>query len=85
MPAWQLQAAKANLSELVKLAQHEGPQEITVHGKPVAVVLSQTAFAELSGSNESLASFMQRSPLFGLENLDLRRDQSTTRSTEALF
>jgi hypothetical protein len=28
--AWRLQAAKANLSELVKRAQREGPQEITV-------------------------------------------------------
>jgi prevent-host-death family protein len=84
MTAWQLQEAKANLSELVKRAQRE-PQEITLHGKPVAVVLSKEAFAELSGSNESLTSFMRRSPLFGLEALDLTRDRSKTRSSEAIF
>jgi prevent-host-death family protein len=84
MSAWQLQAAKANLSELVKRAQHEGPQEITVHGKPVAVVLSQTTFAELSGADESLTQFLRRSPLYGLVELDLERDRSTARD-EALF
>ena len=40
MSSWQLQEAKARLSELVKSAEHEGPQEITVHGRPAAVVLS---------------------------------------------
>jgi prevent-host-death family protein len=85
MSVWQLQAAKANFSELVKRAQREGPQAITVHGKPVAVVLSQTEFEELSGNTESLASFIRRSPLYGLDELDLARDQSTTRPSEAMF
>jgi prevent-host-death family protein len=40
MKSWQLQQAKARLSELVKSAQHDGPQEITMHGKSVAVVKS---------------------------------------------
>jgi len=84
MSAWQLQAAKANLSELVKRAQSEGPQEITVHGKPVAVVLSHNAFAEMSGSDESLVGFMRRSPLYGLDTLVLERERSLTREDAAL-
>jgi len=85
MSAWQLQAAKANLSELVKRAQSEGPQEITVHGKPVAVVLSHSAFAEISGSEESFVGFMRRSPLYGLDSLLLERDCSLTREDVALL
>jgi prevent-host-death family protein len=84
MATWQLQAAKANLSELIKRAQR-APQEITLHGKSVAVVLSQSDFAELTGSHESLSSFMRRSPLYGLDELDLTRDRSTTRANKALF
>ena len=44
MRTWQMREAKARLSELVRLAESEGPQGITVHGKSVAVVLSRTAF-----------------------------------------
>ena len=41
MRHWQMQEAKAKLSEVIKDAEREGPQEITLHGKPVAVVLSR--------------------------------------------
>ena len=44
---WQLQEAKSRLSELVQSAQERGAQTITRHGKPVAVVLSAQAYAEL--------------------------------------
>ena len=37
MRAWQMQEAKAHLSELVKQAQNQGPQEITMHGRPTVV------------------------------------------------
>ena len=40
MASWQLQEAKARLSELVKSAEQDGPQEITVHGRAAAVVVS---------------------------------------------
>lgn len=32
MHAWQMQEAKARLSEVVKCAESEGPQNITLHG-----------------------------------------------------
>lgn len=35
---WPLQEAKAKFSELVRLAQSEGPQTVTVHGQPAVVV-----------------------------------------------
>lgn len=69
MQSWQLQEAKARMSELVKRAQ-EGPQSITLHGKPVAVVLSQEAFDALSHAQRSLVDFMQASPLATLDERD---------------
>jgi prevent-host-death family protein len=35
---WQLQEAKARFSELVRRAQTEGPQTVTVHGEAAVVV-----------------------------------------------
>jgi toxin FitB len=40
MPVWQLQHAKARLSEVIERAETEGPQMITRHGAERAVVLS---------------------------------------------
>jgi prevent-host-death family protein len=79
MHTWQMQEAKARLSEVVKLAESEGPQDITLHGRSVAVVLSRTAFERLSGSGNSLVEFMRRSPLYGLEEIEFDRDRSMTR------
>ena len=42
--AWALQDAKARFSEVVKLAQTDGPQEVTVRGEPTAVVVSKAEF-----------------------------------------
>ena len=50
MQSWQLQAAKARFSELVKHAALQGPQDITVHGRSVAVVVSRELFDRLSGT-----------------------------------
>jgi len=81
MRTWQMQEAKSRLSEVVKDAEREGPQEITVHGRPVAVVLSRADYDRLAGTGESLVAFMRRSPLAGAEDLDFARDQSLTRET----
>lgn len=79
MRTWQMQEAKSRLSEVVKDAEREGPQEITVHGRSVAVVLSRADYDRLAGTGESLVAFMRRSPLAGAEDLDFPRDQSLTR------
>ena len=80
MKTWQMQEAKARLSEVVKRAELDGPQGITVHGKSVAVVLSRAAFERLSGQQASLLAFMQASPMAGLDDeLVIDRDNSLTR------
>ena len=79
MQTWQMQEAKARLSELVKRAESEGPQDITMHGKSVAVVLSRATFERISGSERSLVEFMRQSPLYAQDNIEFERDASVTR------
>lgn len=79
MHVWQIQEAKARLSEVVRHAEQEGPQDITWHGRSVAVLLSRGDYERLTGTHESLVDFMQRSPLSGLEELEFERDRSLTR------
>lgn len=82
MHSWQMQEAKSRLSEVVKDAASEGPQEITAHGKSVAVVLSRADYDRLAGTGESLVAFMRRSPLAGAEDIELERDLSPVRDVE---
>lgn len=81
MHVWQMQEAKSRLSEVVKEAERDGPQEITVHGRSVAVVLSRADYDRLAGTGESLACFIRRSPLAGADDLDFPRDPSLTRES----
>jgi prevent-host-death family protein len=83
MQSWQLQDAKARMSELVKRAQ-QAPQGITVHGKPVAVVLSQATFESLSRTSGTLVDFMRASPLSGTEEPVFTRSRSRTRPAPKL-
>jgi len=75
---WKLQEAKARLSELVKSSQREEPQQITVRGKQVAVILSRSDFDRLAANKPSFVKFLQDSPLKGI-NLKIDRDKSPTR------
>lgn len=79
MRTWQMQEAKAHMSELVKRAQSQGPQEITMHGRSVAVIVSRETFDRLSQAGESLVAFMRNSPLYGLDEIEFERDKSLTR------
>jgi hypothetical protein len=79
MQMWQMQEAKARLSEVVKSAETLGPQKITVHGQPVAVVISHAMYEKLTGNQQSLVGFMRASPLYAMEDVTLERDRSSTR------
>ena len=79
MQSWQIQTAKARLADVVKHAIEDGPQEITVHGRPVAVVISRELFERLSGNQSSLVDFMRQSPLYGSDDIEFERDCSLPR------
>lgn len=81
MRTWQLQEAKARLSEVIKQAAREGPQTITMRGEPTAVVISRHEYERLSHPRESFVDFLRKSPLHSVD-LELKREQTFTREAE---
>jgi prevent-host-death family protein len=81
MGRWQLQEAKARLSEVIKRASKEGPQTITMRGEPAAVVISRDEYERLRRPRENFVDFMRKSPLYGVD-IDLRREQTLTREAQ---
>lgn len=57
MKTWPLQDAKNQFSHVVELALKEGPQTVTRHGEPVAVVVAAEAFKKLTRPKESPREF----------------------------
>jgi antitoxin Phd len=78
---WQLQEAKNQLSKVVRKAQSEGPQVITLHGTDAAVVVSSKDYRRLSRPKGKLVEFFRKSPLVGVE-LKLKRDRDAGRKIE---
>lgn len=78
MSTWQLQEAKSKFSDVVKRAQSEGPQGITLRGEPVAVLVSRADYARLAQPKPGFVEFMRRSPMVGVEH-DTQRQVDLTR------
>jgi prevent-host-death family protein len=75
-PAWQLQTAKAQFSELFRRARAEGPQYVTKAGKEAVVVVPAEQFEQLIARRrqpKSLVEFFRSSPLVGA-GLDFERE-----------
>ncbi len=83
MKTWQLQEAKAKLSELVKTTLDLGPQGISVRGNLEVILISKKDYDKLCNKKkpESFVDFMRKSPLMGVE-LDLERDQTPIRDID---
>lgn len=80
---WQLQQAKARLSEVVNLAISDGPQVITRHGKDAVVVVRADDFGKSAAPKVPLGEFLLNSPLRG-SGLRLHRLRDTPRSAPDL-
>ena len=79
---WQLQEAKNRLSEVVRRAQDEGPQTITLRGNDAAVVVAAEEYRRLvSRPRSGLVEFFRQSPLVGVP-LDLDRSPDTGRAVD---
>lgn len=81
MRNWQLQDAKAKFSELVKCAATDGPQNITVHGKSMVIMISKQEYDKLTKPKITFIKLMRNSPLVGL-NLKFKRDKSAARDID---
>ena len=74
--SWNLQDAKARLSELVDRCLIGEPQVILRRGEPAVVVLPFSEYERRREPRESLLSFLQRSPLHHAD-LKLERSKET--------
>jgi antitoxin Phd len=66
---WQLQEAKSRFSEVIKLAAIN-PQVVTLHGVPVAVIVSMDKYKQLAKPKKSLLETLRSAP-FSLDELEL--------------
>ena len=78
---WQLQEAKGNFSQLIKRAANGDAQTVTVHGKPMAVVVSAEEYVRLTRHRTKLSSALLR-PDLAAEDLDITRSRDTGRDIE---
>jgi antitoxin Phd len=79
--SWKLEDAKARFSELVRRANSEGPQTVTVRGREAVVVLSAEQYGKLQKPKDRkpLVEFLESLDFSGL---DLTRDRDTGRDVE---
>jgi prevent-host-death family protein len=75
---WKLEDAKARFSEVVRLAQNEGPQRVTVRGKDSVVVISAQELERLlpPRQRQPLVRFLES---LHLDGLALEREHDTGR------
>ena len=84
-----MQEAKAKFSELVRLAQSEGPQTVAVHGHPTVVVTAVASKQRLiagkyepTGTGLDLIRAMQACPVSDFEIPERPRDSGPMREMD---
>lgn len=78
---WPVQNAKSHFSEIVKKAEQEGPQFISVRGKLAVVMISQTTYQQLISPKKSLFELLRQSPVTGM-SIQFKRDKSLPRDID---
>jgi antitoxin Phd len=82
--AWQLQAAKAQFSEVFRRARERAPQIVTKQGKEAVVILALEEFERLTKRDNQpkrLSQFFAESPLAKVP-VDLKRKSDYGRKVE---
>jgi antitoxin Phd len=70
---WQVQEAKQRFSELVERARSDGPQVVTKHGRPVAVVIDFDRYTALTSDGDEFKAFLRAVPAFDPPTRDAAR------------
>jgi prevent-host-death family protein len=79
--AWPIANAKARLSEVIDRAIDAGPQFITRHGRPTAVLVSTEEWNRKTRRKGNLAEFFAASPLRG-SNIKIQRSNDRPRDID---
>jgi antitoxin Phd len=77
---WQLQVAKARLSEIIERAREQGPQIITRHGAERAVVLSIEDYRAMAGSEAAFTAHLLGGPK--VDDFSIERDRDMGRAVD---
>jgi antitoxin Phd len=80
MAVWQIQRAKARLSEVIERARTEGAQTVTRHGTERAVVLSIEAYRALIAHKPNFKEYLLGGPK--VDDFSIERDRDTGRVVE---
>jgi antitoxin Phd len=80
MTVWQIQDAKARLSEVITRACREGPQMITRHGAERAVVMSIEDYCALAARKPDFRAHLLGGPK--VEDFSVERDRDTGRDIQ---
>ena len=80
MSVWQVQDAKARLSEVIERARTEGPQTITRHGTERAVVLSIEDYRALAAHKPDFKAHLLGGPK--VDDFSVERTRDTGRSVD---
>ena len=85
MASWGIAELKAKASEVVESAQTKGPQDITRHGKRVALLVSPEEWEKRNRTPahnaRTMSEFFKSSPLVD-SGIDLRRSRSKARKAK---
>ena len=76
---WKLEEAKAKFSEVVRRAHDQGPQNVTVRGKPAVAIIDAAELERLLPSNPAVVPLVQFLESLSVEGLDLTRDRDLGR------
>jgi antitoxin Phd len=79
---WQLQEAKQQFSRIVTLAQTEGPQVVTRHGREVAVIVGADEYRRLRtiGDDRFKEFLFSGEPYF--DDIEIERSTEPARRVE---
>ena len=76
---WKLQDAKARFSEVVRRAQTEGPQRVTIRGHDAVVVIAADELDRLMPHTSDALPFVAFMEGLAVDGLDLTRERDLGR------
>lgn len=79
MGKWQVQEAKARLSEVLERAESEGPQVITRYGEDYSVVINIETYREKFEPQDSIIEYLLSGPKF--DDFEVERNRELGRDT----
>ncbi len=82
---WSLQDAKAQLSEVIRRVQSDGPQIVTVHGRKTVMVVPYVERQDDDQTGAELVKILEKSPLRELDENAFKRSATDITNRQVEF